>query len=649
MSQLKPQKEKIPLNSITHTVRTAQSVLQYGVGAMVDFPDQTLMTSAPEYWNDKIIKIHDERLEKALGVDFFGMPGGKDDMYFLEGISYVRFPQWYFCPKCRRFQPIKKWYLEYKRQVPLNQREKDPYMRRLRCTECRLELVAARVVVACKQGHIDDFPWVKWVHKRNTNPNAKLNCDNPELTFETGATATAGLEGLVIKCKSCNARATLYEAFDPNIFVRLDGKQNDDNADNSMNEFACTGNEPWKHNSAVCSEYPRAMQRGASSIYFPKTVSSLVIPPYSDRINKEIEDSQAFQECLVKITDYDEDEREEKIKRRIDGWAHEIAIQKSLNGVAVKAILERKLLQQENKENTDYLTAGTKYRAEEFDALTGAIPGIDLTTGDFLREEISAKRYNIPGVKGVSLIHKIREVRAMTGFTRIDPPGSSDLGQGVYGFVPVKEPETRWYPAYEVRGEGIFLEFDEESIARWITKYPEVVRRAHTLSVNYELTIQSESSPKVITPKFLLLHTISHLLIRQMSFECGYSVASLRERIYCSSHEEGKEMAGIFIYTANGDSEGTLGGLVRQGYPDCLPHVFKKAIENSSVCSNDPVCISTEDGQGRDALNLAACHACTLIPETSCEEFNVFLDRGVVGGTFMNKNIGFYSSWIREF
>ncbi len=643
MSKLKPQKEKIPLNSVTHTVRTAQSVLQYGVGAMVDFPDQTLMTAAPEYWSDKIIKIHDERLEKALGVDFFGMPGGKDDR-----ISYVRFPQWYFCPKCRRFQPIKKWYSEYKRKAPLGQREKDPYMSRLRCPECRLELVAARVVVVCKQGHIDDFPWVKWVHKRNTNPNAKPNCDNPELTFETGATATAGLEGLVIKCKSCNARATLYEAFDPNIFMRLDGKQENDNADNYMNDFVCTGNEPWKHNSVVCSEYPRAMQRGASSIYFPQTVSSLVIPPYSDRINKEIEDSQAFHECLVKITDYDEDEREEKIKRRIDGWSHEIAIQKSLNRVTVKAILERKLLHQENKENTDYLIAGTKYRAEEFDALTGAIPGIDLTTGDFLREEISGKRYNIPGVKGVSLIHKIREVRAMTGFTRIDPPGSSDLGQETYGFVSVKEPETRWYPAYEVRGEGIFLEFDEESISRWIKRYPEVVQRAHILNANYELTMQSESSPKVITPKFLLLHTVSHLLIRQVSFECGYSVASLRERIYCSSHDEGKEMAGIFIYTANGDSEGTLGGLVRQGYPDCLPRIFKKAIEGSLVCSNDPVCISTEDGQGRDALNLAACHACALIPETSCEEFNVFLDRGVVAGTFMNKNIGFYSNWVRN-
>ena len=197
----------------------------------------------------------------------------------------------------------------------------------------------------------------------------------------------------------------------------------------------------------------------------------------------------------------------------------------------------------------------------------------------------------------------------MTGFTRIDPPGSSDLGQECM-VVPVKEPETRWYPAYEVRGEGIFLEFDEKAIASWIERCPEVVRRAQELNGNYELTVQSGSSPKNITPKFLLLHTVSHLLIRQMSFECGYSVASLRERIYCSSHEEGKEMAGIFVYTANGTpkalSVDLSGRDIRIVY-----HVFKKAIESSLVCSNDPVCISTEDGQGRDALNLAACHACT--------------------------------------
>lgn len=121
----------------------------------------------------------------------------------------------------------------------------------------------------------------------------------------------------------------------------------------------------------------------------------------------------------------------------------------------------------------------------------------------------------------------------------------------------------------------------------------------------------------------------------------GYLNASLKERIYCSEEADGKEMSGVLIYTACGDSEGTLGGLVRQGRADTFPKIFNKAIENARTCSNDPVC-SLSQGQGRDSLNLAACYSCALIPETSCEEFNSFLDRGVVVGTFDNPNLGFF-------
>jgi hypothetical protein len=139
-----------------------------------------------------------------------------------------------------------------------------------------------------------------------------------------------------------------------------------------------------------------------------------------------------------------------------------------------------------------------------------------------------------------------------------------------------------------------------------------------------------------------MLHTLSHLLIKQLSFECGYSVASLSERIYCAEESEGKQMSGIFIYTSSGDSEGTLGGLVRQGRPDTLPNIFRKAVQNAQTCSNDPVCILS-GGQGRDALNLASCHACGLLPETCCEERNGFLDRGLLIGTYEDKGMGFYS------
>ena len=248
------------------------------------------------------------------------------------------------------------------------------------------------------------------------------------------------------------------------------------------------------------------------------------------------------------------------------------------------------------------------------------------------------KQVKLPHIKAISLIDKVRVVNALIGFSRIQPAMTSDDN----GFVSAKEPDTKWYPAYEVRGEGIFIEFEQNDIDTWVAANPAVVERAARLNNSYATSYIGKNHPRTISPKFLMLHTLSHLLISQLSFECGYSIASLSERLYCSEAEDGKNMAGIFIYTASGDAEGTLGGLVRQGRPDAFPRILKKAVANAKTCSNDPVCIMSR-GQGRDSLNLAACHACGLLPETCCEERNAFLDRGVIVGTYENPEIGFWN------
>ena len=150
-------KSKVELNRVTHSVRAVQAVLQYGVGAMVDFPDQTLVTAAPEYW-DNTRRIFDDRFAKALNVDYFALP---------IGISYARFPEWYFCPKCRTFQPLGKWIAEYKRKAKDRALESDENMvRHMQCLRCRQDLVVARIVTVCEDGHLNDFPWIKWVHAR---------------------------------------------------------------------------------------------------------------------------------------------------------------------------------------------------------------------------------------------------------------------------------------------------------------------------------------------------------------------------------------------------------------------------------------------------------------------------------------------------
>ena len=158
-------KDKVTLNRVTHSVRATQAVLQYGVGSMVDFPDQTLITTAPEYWSGTI-RIYDDRFAKALGVDCFAMP---------TDISYARFPEWYFCPKCRKFQPIKQWIAEYRKQARIRTIESDAYMlKHMQCPTCHQDLVVARIVTVCQHGHINDFPWIKWVHNRLRNLSVQI-------------------------------------------------------------------------------------------------------------------------------------------------------------------------------------------------------------------------------------------------------------------------------------------------------------------------------------------------------------------------------------------------------------------------------------------------------------------------------------------
>ena len=634
--------EKIRLNSTSHSVRAAQAVLQYGVGAMVDFPSQTLMTAAPEYWEDEVIPIHDERLEKSLGVRYFGMPaGGKN----RDGISYARFPEWYFCPKCRRFQPLSKWIAEYNSQTKERDKVNNPDMsRRLRCPRDHVELVVARIITVCEHGHINDFPWVKWTHAKNFG-GAKDVCGNPCLEFKTSPVASEGLEGLSLRCRTCGAATTLNGAFNEGEFEKLDkkypGKYN----------FTCDGGHPWKGvRDKDCGLYPKVLQRGSSSVYFPVTASSLVIPPFSNIINRKIEDSRLYDEfrnaikTIRTMRGIPTEVMEENILSSVEDYSKKIADNIGCEKGQVKEILERRLLP-DNAVNYD--TGSIEYRAAEFDALSGRASVEGTKSDDFKRVPTDIARYDIPFVKEISLIEKIREVQVLLGFSRMEPFPASMIGTKSDRFVSVKEKETEWYPGYNVYGEGIFIEFDNDAINAWRSGNTALEKRVRILQENYNNSFLGSQHPRRITGKFLLLHTMSHLLIKQLSFECGYNISSLKERIYCGEASEGKEMAGILIYTASGDSEGTLGGLVRQGRYDTFPRIYKKAVESAVTCSNDPICLLSS-GQGRDSLNLSACYSCGLLPETCCEEFNVFLDRGVIVGTYENRKLGFFREQLYE-
>lgn len=628
--------KKVRLGEVSHSVRAAQAILQYGVGAMIDFPDQTLMTSAPEYWGGKneLRHIRDERLERQLGVDFFAIPYDKSDPR-EQGITYTRFPLWYFCPKCRRLEPLSFWLKEY-RQKGGTRAIEDPYMKSPICLseQCKgkgkgIGLIPARIVVVCENGHIDDFPWIEWVHV----VAKKGVCGDPHLMFKTGVNSSAGLEGLTISCKTCQAKATLEHSFDKNGLRKILG-------------YHCHGNIPWRNERENCIQIPQAKQRGASVVYYPKIDSSLVIPPYSDRLRSKVICSAEYIDFLSKIRDndkYNPGTREAFINTRLNDWLSELSNSINVDIELVRPILTNLLNQSHNEIDID--ASSEVYRQAEYSALNGSAPQTS-ADDDFEREARNGDEYNITGVTQVALLHKIREVRALVGFTRLEPASTGALGippQDEGRFQCVKKPETRWYPGYEVRGEGIFIQFDNNVILNWFKSSAhtesQITRLQNNAAINGHLTGMK------IDAKFIFLHTLSHLLIQRLSFESGYNSASLRERIYCDINYPQFPMCGIFIYTACGDSEGTLGGLVRQGLPNRLRKVFVSALNNACWCSNDPVC-GESGGQGRNAMNLAACHACALLPETSCEEFNVLLDRTLLIGRITDRSVGFFSSWL---
>jgi hypothetical protein len=210
------------------------------------------------------------------------------------------------------------------------------------------------------------------------------------------------------------------------------------------------------------------------------------------------------------------------------------------------------------------------------------------------------------------------------------PPASLSLGP------------KRWLPGFSVRGEGIFLQFERVALTKWAAR-ADVEQRALILQERLnKVRTQRNLDPRGISADLVMIHTFSHLLIRQLAFECGYDSSSIRERIYSSNNPE-TPMCGLLLYTASGDSEGTLGGLVRQGEPNYLDNTIKDALANASICSSDPLCIESQ-GQGTFSLNLAACHTCGLLPETSCEEGNLLLDRMLAIGTPSNVGIGYFGA-----
>lgn len=404
----------------------------------------------------------------------------------------------------------------------------------------------------------------------------------------------------------------------------------------------CTGSMPWlgrtRSMAGVCGEYLRVVQRGSSNVYFPLTVSSIHLPLWGEATGRAINrilDNPKIWTVLTAGLD------EGKFIQQ--GRCETLAASRGVDAEELREVAQKKL------DGTATQDGGAphseeEFRRQEYEALRAGRGG---NTTDLLVEVRASTPYgpDLAGMlKGVCLVKKLRETRVLVGFSRLLPvedPASDVL-------LPIAQDENLgWRPAAVVYGEGIFLEFNLHTLSAW-SQSKKLKGRLSALQEHYNRRRVERGLRSIeVSPKFVFLHTFAHTLINQLSFDCGYGSASLRERVYCEAEDAGRPMQGVLIYTASGDSEGTLGGLVRQGEPDRLTASVKHAIRRSLWCSSDPVCIESA-GQGSDNANLAACHGCALLPETSCETGNRLLDRGLLIGTPSDPEIGFFSDLVES-
>ena len=572
------------------TTRRAQSVVPFGVGAIVEFEDEALMAAGLDVWPENCPRLYDERLAGRLGVVEFRQPPPKPErgQHVPEAgrIPYVRFPQWHFCSRCRY---LKRAELSSRNRPSCDNQHQSPYLRagQKPCGTLpenrRLRMVPLRFLVACPAGHIEDFPWIEWAHTEKGQEIVRgAGCNNPILYFYPSK--IGGLAGLFVSCESCGTRRSLMGTTSPG----------------GLRGFSCSGHRPWLGEGAdeVCpvpaDQSMFALQRGASNLYFPIVTSSILIPPFSSRVHIV---AKKWEKTLT--------------SSRTDGEisydAFEVVARQERVDVdqLIAAVVGEDL--RDNWAEIDE----TRFRSAEYAALQQERRDDD----DLLLcrpQDISS--YDVPvrdWFASISLVEKLAETRALTGFNRIDP--------GTAPPAPLSRHRLNWLPAFRVLGEGIFLGINTDRLSEFAEAQR---RRLKPLLRRIESTGRCNLD---VSSELILVHSLAHVLIKRLSWEAGYGSSSIRERIYTSINPEHR-MAGILLYTAAGDADGTLGGLVRLGRAKTLERVLIGALNDARWCAADPVCRGSP-GQGPESLNLAACHACMLLPETSCELQNRFLDR----------------------
>lgn len=540
----------------------------YGPGSIVNLGAYALMPLSPDYWGGNLPTISAPLFKRSYNIDRLIDLRRMAEKH--QTVKTILFPDDFYCAKCGLIQR------------PLSTEVSD--LRRIRCSAqgCSGDLVVFRYVQYCHRGHIDRFGYRRFVHR------GEHACDAPMyIRVRDGAVAS------VIRC-GCGAEREIEFGKDAGM-----GR--------------CSGEQPWLRSWEKCDEASRVSMRSSSDIYYSATRSSIAVEPEADPQIRTVLEFLADMYDPAMLGDSD--------------VVGAIRKAKQLQGIPTQKISRaREYLMAAIESDTS--GAARRIVKDEFAAFSQAVGNktSDLwvepqATSDWLMEQ---------GIELITAVRKLREVRAIVGFNRggqAPDPGFDPAGEAE---EPVPISRVRTALGYENQGEGIFVRFAGGRIRTWLDRRAVTERSAEFFAS--ELQWRKEFRRGEVAEHrmtYILAHTLAHLLIRSISLHCGYSQASLRERILTSPDCD-EPWAGILIYTATSDADGSLGGLVGIALDESkFGEIFRHALSETSICSSDPICVLDAPG-ANGTLNAAACHACCIGPEPSCERGNRFLDRNLV-------------------
>lgn len=591
-------------------IRQSQVVSTFGPGSMVDLPNHAALIGGLDHWTPPTPdrEVFEERLAAKIAhvlelpaIRMYRPPVDPPDAVTPQaGIRAWLFPEWFVVQR-----ELSNGGTRSRRLVSYRALDKGKYLDRDRS---RQKVVPVRFVQACTNGHISDIDWPRFAHKPGDPCRRELWLDERGTTGE--------IADIIIRC-DCGAQRPLVQA------TQIDAQA----------LAFCNGHRPWlgPFSDEKCggengpAQPNRLLIRSATNAYFPQVMSAISIPDASAALKKAVDTTWSDLEYVESMADLEREMRKAKNKA---------ILEKHAASTIFAEVMRRK---------SGGFEVVTSVKQAEIETLLSSETqlGEDTPAGDFFARRMplpEPREGALAKIERVVLVHRLREVRAQIGFTRFEPVVADLEGELNLDVRPAAiAREISWVPAVENRGEGIFIAIDREKLRKWRDRRS-VQERGSALLRGYQAWQARHGDRSAFFGlDYILLHSLSHLLITAVALECGYGATAIRERIYT-----GEGGHGILLFTGSPDAEGTLGGLVQAGRS--IDRFLRQACEIGTLCSNDPVCAQHDPSDPHEErfLTGAACHGCLLIAEPSCERRNELLDRALVVPTVAQSSAEFF-------